>query len=328
MNCPPILQQYFEAGYGREWPQSACSPDFLARRLQRPEGGKRLAVVLDTDTFNEVDDQYALAYLLKNPQRFDLKAILAAPFQNIKAETPALGMERSYQEILRVLKLVGQEEKAELVYRGAERFLKGETESEDTPAARRLVELALAQPDDEPLYVIGIAAATNLASAVLLEPAICQKIVVVWLGGHSRDWPNCKEFNLLQDIAAARVLLGTGLPVVQCPCNGVTNSLAVTGPELEHWLRGKNPLCDYLCDVTEKEAAIYHQEGCWSRIIWDVAPVAWLMEGDFAQSRLVTSVQPSYSGYYEVGSLRHPMGYIYSIDRDRVFTELFRVLSR
>ena len=52
------------------------------------------------------------------------------------------------------------------------------------------------------------------------------------------------------------------------------------------------------------------------------------MEDDFAQSRLVTSVQPSYSGYYEVGSLRHLMGYIYSIDRDRVFTELFRVLSR
>ncbi len=190
------------------------------------------------------------------------------------------------------------------------------------------MELALAQPDGDPLYVIGIAAATNLASAVLLEPAICQKIVVVWLGGHSRDWPNCKGFNLLQDIAAARVLFGTGLPLVQCPANGVTNTLAVTGPELEHWLRGKNPLCDYLCDVTEKEAAIYHQEGCWSRIIWDVAPVAWLMEGDFAQSRLVTSVQPSYSGYYEVGSLRHLMGYIYSIDRDRVFTELFRVLSR
>ena len=83
---------------------------------------------------------------------------------------------------------------------------------------------------------------------------------------------SCKGFNLLQDIAAARVLFGTGLPLVQCPANGVTNTLAVTGPELEYWLRGKNPLCDYLCDVTEKEAAIYHQEGCWSRIIWDVAP--------------------------------------------------------
>ena len=328
MDCSPILQAYFDAGYGREWPQSACSPDFLARRLQRPEGGKRLAVVLDTDTFNEVDDQYALAYLLKNPQRFDLKAILAAPFQNIKAETPALGMERSYQEILRVLELVGQEEKAGLVYRGAERFLRSETAPEDTPAARRLVELALAQPEGDPLYVIGIAAATNLASAVLLEPAICQKIVVVWLGGHSRDWPNCKGFNLLQDIAAARVLFGTGLPLVQCPANGVTNTLAVTGPELEHWLRGKNPLCDYLCDVTEKEAAIYHQEGCWSRIIWDVAPVAWLLEMDCTETRLEPAPIPSYDGYYSICPCNHPILYVYSIRRDRIIGDLYTKLAR
>lgn len=57
-------------------------------------------VVIDTDTFNEVDDQFALAYLLKNQDRLRLQAIYAAPFLNEKAETPGSGMEKSYQEIL------------------------------------------------------------------------------------------------------------------------------------------------------------------------------------------------------------------------------------
>ena len=50
----------------------------LLRRLQRPEGP--VDVVLDTDTYNEIDDQYALAYLIKNDEKLKLKAIYAAPF--------------------------------------------------------------------------------------------------------------------------------------------------------------------------------------------------------------------------------------------------------
>lgn len=42
-------------------------------RLKRPQG--RIDVVLDTDTFNEVDDQFALAYLLQSEDRLNLKAI-------------------------------------------------------------------------------------------------------------------------------------------------------------------------------------------------------------------------------------------------------------
>ena len=33
----------------------------LLNRLKRPEG--KIDVVLDTDTYNEIDDQFALAYL-------------------------------------------------------------------------------------------------------------------------------------------------------------------------------------------------------------------------------------------------------------------------
>ena len=39
-------------------------------------------VVLDTDTFNETDDQYAIAYMLQYSQKLRVRALYAAPFAN------------------------------------------------------------------------------------------------------------------------------------------------------------------------------------------------------------------------------------------------------
>lgn len=55
----------------------------LIRRLEKPKG--RVDVVIDTDTYNEIDDQYALSYLIKSDEKLDLKAIYAAPFFNEKS---------------------------------------------------------------------------------------------------------------------------------------------------------------------------------------------------------------------------------------------------
>ena len=80
----------------------------LLERLRRPEG--KVDVVLDTDTYNEIDDQFALAYLIKSADKLNLKAIYAAPFFNEKSEGPADGMEKSFQEIHHILSLMGKEE--------------------------------------------------------------------------------------------------------------------------------------------------------------------------------------------------------------------------
>ena len=44
-----------------------------------PKGG-RVQMVLDTDTYNEVDDQFALSYALMSSDRLDVQAVYAAPF--------------------------------------------------------------------------------------------------------------------------------------------------------------------------------------------------------------------------------------------------------
>ena len=295
------------------------------KRLEKPKG--QVDVVLDTDTFNEIDDQYALAYLIKKEKKFNVKAICAAPFYNTRSSGPENGMEKSYEEIMRILSFMKRDDLKPIVHRGSTRYLPSETEPVDSPAARHLVELASNYSSDKQLYVIAIGAITNVASALLLKPEIKDNIVVVWLGGHALEWHHNAEFNLYQDVAAARVVFGCGVPLVQLPCMGVVSTFTTSGPELKHWLSGKNELCDYLVEVTCREAIVDGGLPTWTRVIWDVTAVGWFLEGNFMNDRLEASPIPEYDHYYAFDKTRHPIRYVYAINRDALFEDLFNTLA-
>lgn len=298
----------------------------LIRRLQKPAG--RVDVILDTDTYNEIDDQYALAYMIKSTEKLDPKAIYAAPFFNYKSSSPEDGMEKSYDEILNVLTLMKREDLKEVVYKGSREFLMDEKTPVVSPAAEDLVKRAKEYSKENPLYVIAIGAITNIASAILMDPEIIEHIVVVWLGGHAIHWPNNKEFNLCHDIAAARIVFGCGVPLVQLPCMGVVSAFTTSGPELEYHLRGKNELCDYLINVTEQAAKESYGKEVWTRPIWDVTAVAWLLDGDFEEDCLIASPIPEYDDQYAFNANRHFIKYVYNIKRDNLFGDLFEKLAK
>ncbi|MBT0956734.1 nucleoside hydrolase [Alphaproteobacteria bacterium KMM 3653] len=52
--------------------------DLMQSRLSRP--GPNARVIIDTDTANEIDDQYALAWALLSPERLNLIGVTAVPF--------------------------------------------------------------------------------------------------------------------------------------------------------------------------------------------------------------------------------------------------------
>lgn len=126
-------------------------------------------------------------------------------------------MEKSYQEIMRLLELSRCLEYKERVYKGSRRYLPDETTPVISPAAEDLAARAMGYSSGAPLYVVAIGALTNVASAILLRPEIVDRIVIVWLGGNAFEWPDNREFNALQDVAAARVVFNSGAAVVQLP---------------------------------------------------------------------------------------------------------------
>ena len=293
--------------------------------LQVPEGPVDL--VIDSDTYNEIDDQFAIAYALSAPERIRVRAIHAAPFFNHHSSGPADGMERSYQEIHRLLALAHRDVP---VCRGSDRYLPDEKTAVPSEAVDHLIRLAEAYTPEHPLYVAAIGAITNVASSLILKPEIADRLVVIWLGGHALEWPDNAEFNCRQDVAAARVVFGSGVPLVMLPCNGVVSAFATTGPELEHWLKGKNALCDYLASNTIREAESYAAGRVWSRVIWDVTAVAWLLNQDdrLMQHRLIATPIPEYSHHYAFDFRRPLCRYVWHIERDALFEDLFARLSR
>lgn len=295
------------------------------KNLSVPTG--RVDVVLDTDAYNEIDDQFAISYLLKSKEKLNTKAIYAAPFFNEKSAGPKDGMEKSYAEIIKLLSLL--DEKAD-VFKGSEKYLDNETTPVISPAALDLAERVKNYSPENPLYVVAIGAITNIASAIILNPQVIENTVVVWLGGHALHYHDTKEFNMLQDVAAARVVMQCGVPFVQLPCMGVVSQFTVSKPELTFWLKGKNDLADYLAKNAIEEAESYAKGLAWTRVIWDVTAVAWLLNDAerFMESRIISTPVPTYDNFYATDFNGYPMRYVYNIKRDHLMTDLFEKLTR
>ena len=103
---------------------------------------------------------------------------------------------------------------------------------------------------------------------------------------------------------------------------------APTEPELSAWIKGANPLSDYLLAHTVGTAERYAKGKAWSRCIWDVSAIAWLLNDNdkFMGSYLIPSLIPQYDHTYSTKPTRHLMRYVYSVSRDAIFTDLFTKL--
>lgn len=299
------------------------SAETRARRLAYPTGKVRM--VLDTDTYNEIDDQFALAYALLSPERLNVEAIYAAPFTNDRSSGPGDGMEKSYDEILRLLERL-KVDPAGYVFRGSTEYLSSRSEAERSPAAVDLVERAMAAGEDDPLYVVAIGSISNVASAMLIEPEIIRRIVIVWLGGNPVHVPQTREFNLMQDPAASQLIFDSGVPLVHIPCLGVASHLLTTRSELAECIGGKNAISDFLyqrfCEYSDDHYA-------WAKEVWDISTIAYLLDETWVPTHLVPS--PVLTGdltYLPEPPGRHKVRAAWFLHRNPIFRDMFDKLRR
>ncbi len=298
-----------------------------------PKG--KIDAVIDTDTYNEIDDQFALSYMIRSTDKINLKAIYAAPFFNHHSESPKDGMERSYNEILNILTLMKEECLKNKVFHGSVSYLPDEKTPVISDAANDLAKRAMEYTEENPLYVVAIGAITNVASALLINPEIEKRIVIVWLGGHALEWKDTHEFNMYQDVAAARVIFASSSPVVQLPCMGVVSAFTISGDDMRAKFYGKNDVCTYLTLHSEDEVAHLIKGGrAWSRVIWDVTAVAWLTgildngKNKFMEYKIVPAPVCEYDFTYSFDNSRKPIIYVYYINRDALFNDMIEKLTK
>ncbi len=295
--------------------------DRLALLTPRPG---RLRAVLDTDTFNEIDDQFAIVQTILAPERIDLQAIYAAPFHNARSSGPGDGMEKSYAEILELLQRLDVTPDG-LVHRGVTEWVGLAREPRAAAAVDDLVSRARAGSSEDPLHVIAIGAISNVASALLLAPDIIDRTVVIWLGGHALDWSHQREFNLQGDVGAAQVLFDSGVPLVLVPCMGVVSHLLSTVPEIETHVEPHGAIGAFLAQRF-KEYSNDHLG--WAKEIWDMAAVGWLMDPAWAPSEFRATPILTDQMTYSTDHGRHLMRYVRHVDRNAILKDFFGRLAR
>ncbi len=316
-----------------------------------------LDLVIDTDVTNEVDDQFALVWALLRPDRLRLVGLHACPYglspellepgrgllteldrrkverdlaamgisaSDVPVLPPSFGAGRAHEELVRLVRLAGVDVP---VLAGAESYLPDGTTPVDSPAARALVDLAHA-PRDGRLHVAALGCLTNIASALLLDPSITERLVVVWTAAYPSFWPyENASYNLAQDVAAARVVLGSGVPLVYVPGYFVGEELRASGPELEAHVAGVGSLGEYLWDAVRTHPLFKLDRRGASKVIWDLAPIAWLLDPRWCTSRSVATPDLDDALRWRPAPGRPEMVEVHDIDRDAVFGDLFERLA-
>lgn len=294
---------------------TAAAPPTLADVGLPERGDGPLRVIIDTDAANEIDDQFAIAWALLAQDRLTIEGITAAPFGYgnylrslaaaqarrgdgprtpyegiadalgadgidglIAEKSPADGMQLSLDEIDRFIAVAGQGSPPS--HAGATEYMASTSEPVDSPAAQAII--AAAHASDDPLYVTVLGAPTNVASALLLDPTIADKIVVIFVAGYPSASREVDEsFNLLQDLAASQVIFSESTHLVYIPGYQVSETLSLSYAESEKYLAGTGPLGDELHALMESRLNNDGGEDPGVRwVMWDMAPIAWLLDPD------------------------------------------------
>lgn len=316
---------------------------WYATRLAEPQGPVRC--VIDTDTANEIDDQFALAWALLAGERLQVEAVYAEPFSfaHRRAELaqaprdappfnpPAEGMRRSLDEIIRVYELLGRDHRGR-AFAGSAGYLASPDRPLESEAAAHLVALARACAPGETLYVLALGCVTNIASAFLMAPDIADRVVVVWTSGYPSHAPHVNDsFNLEQDMHASRVLLRSGVPLVYLPGFHVGAQLRLSLAEMEAHFRGCGAIGTYLHHLFTHNPlwTLYPADPAkpHSWVIWDLICVAWVLEPRWLRSTLVRTPDLGDDKRWIRRADSHLMREAYSVDRDAIFNDFFARLA-
>ena len=279
----------------------------------------KINVILDTDTYNECDDQFALSYLIKNKEHFNIEAITIAPFSHKKRNVSVEeGQELSYNEVLKICKWLNFDT-TNKVFKGSMDYIVNGY-NEENLAVNKIIEIAL---KNNKTYILAIGAITNVALAIKKEPKIIDKIEVIWLGSTSIIGKKNTDFNFRQDVEAVKIVFESKVDLTVVPGN-IAASLMTSVYELEHYLKDKSELCNYLIDRFYNDG--YHgiQD---RRIIWDISVVAYMINKEWFDTIEINCPNINEDTSYDLNTNNHKVTFVNYIRANKVYEDLFKKLG-
>ena len=280
----------------------------------------KINLILDTDTYNECDDQFALSYLIKSKKLFNIEAITVAPCSHTKRDlTVRDGQELSYNEILKICNWLNFDTNNK-VFKGSMDYIQNGYDEKNN-AVNKIIEIAL---KNNKTYILGIGAITNIALAIKKEPKIVNKIEIVWLGGNELGYEDNLEYNFRQDVEAVKIVFESKVKLTILPCKKIVSELRIDINTLKKYLENKSELCNYLIERFYNDG--YHgvQE---SRVIWDISVIAYMINKKWFETEQISCPNIRKDTSYEVTDNRHNITFVTKLDRNKIYEDLFNKLG-
>jgi inosine-uridine nucleoside N-ribohydrolase len=243
-------------------------------------------VLIDADTANEVDDPYAIVRALVEPG-LDVRGLSSAQWQSSHWATPNTleDSQRLNEMLLAFLRMSAVPHP-----RGAQNRIYdwGQDVAQHSAAAYHLISEANKVAGPGKLNVIVLGAWTNVASALLIEPAIAPTLRLYLLGtSHDFEkgiWKKT-DFNCINDPHAVNVVLDNGeLETHIMPVN-VAAAMTFQMQDFRRAFAGGNEVLDFLY-----QRWVHHiDEGRYSRIIWDLSLVEAFLHPEWASEVSVST---------------------------------------
>ena len=285
----------------------------------------RRRVIINTDAKNEADDQFAIVHGLLSPT-FDVRGLIPAHFGTHRSNR---SMEESRQEIDLLLDLLDMSGKV-TVANGAAAGMPDEQTPVDSPGAQLIIEESKLASKDDPLFVSFLGPLTDMAAAILLDPEIVHRdVIVIWIGGRGYDGLAADsriEFNLSNDIHAANVVFGSGITVWQVPSD-VYRKVSVSYAELDEKIGDAGPLGKYLIEQLVEWNAIHHGEPIESRSLGDSPAIALMLFPRSGDMRVRPAPRFGVDGWYLPGT-DNPIHVCEQVDVRFLLEDMFAKIRR
>ncbi|MBN2742851.1 MAG: nucleoside hydrolase [Marinilabiliaceae bacterium] len=214
--------------------------------MQDEKTMKKIHVIYDTDANNEVDDQFALAYLLFSGNHFVLEGVTVNATSSPDGFSNYSKVEWHFDEAKRVMQLCGVWGEIPL-FTGAQGSFNEIEEQITEPkfdgfeAVDFIIEQAM-QPREDRLVLLPVGKLTNIALALKKEPRIADKVHIVWLGS---NYPEPGEHNQDWDISSMNYILDVDVPfdmvTVRYGDPSGTSAMMVAKTEVDRRMPGIGP---------------------------------------------------------------------------------------
>jgi hypothetical protein len=285
-----------------------------------PPQGRKLKLVIDSDVGNEVDDFYAISLALASPDRFDLKGISGAHYNNAHPGAGPGSVAHSVKLTHDLLRAAGMEGKFP-VLQGSQplQYYGYPIESE---GAEFIIEEAKKASPGDPLWVVILGASSTTASALLSDPSIAENLRLVYHTRSEYTWPERSvQFNVFGDIHAARSILASRVPLVWFDTG---THIKCPFPMTEKYLAPISPLGKFLHGYRENDPWYKSPE----KGFYDMGDIAFLIKPEICKYEISPAPRMDFNMRFDFSKANGKMLRVFDIDNDSVWNMLFSGLKK